>query len=116
MDNKERFISLCSTVNREGMAELMKWLDDNDFYTCPASSRFHGAYPGGLLEHSLNVYDELKRLLSVYPCAKRIRVSTWDGRKALLLFCFKDKLYHFAFLLNIKQNKKFLTNLPAILR
>lgn len=67
MDNKERFISLCSTVNREGMAELMKWLDDNDFYTCPASSRFHGAYPGGLLEHSLNVYDELKRLLSVYP-------------------------------------------------
>ena len=49
MDNKERFISLCSTVNREGMAELMKWLDDNDFYTCPASSRFHGAYVGGLL-------------------------------------------------------------------
>ena len=67
MDNKERFISLCSTVNREGMDELMKWLEENDFYTCPASSRFHGAYPGGLLEHSLNVYDELKRLLSVYP-------------------------------------------------
>lgn len=72
MDNKERFISLYSTVNREGMAELMKWLDDNDFYICPASSRFHGAYPGGLLEHSLNVYDELKRLLSVYP---EIKVS-----------------------------------------
>ena len=67
MDNKERFISLCSTVNREGMDVLMKWLEENDFYTCPASSRFHGAYPGGLLEHSLNVYDELKRLLSVYP-------------------------------------------------
>lgn len=67
MDNKERFISLCKTVNRDGMDELLNWIENNDFYTCPASSRFHGAYPGGLLEHSLNVYDELKRLLSVYP-------------------------------------------------
>lgn len=67
MNNKEQFISLCSQVNREGMNELLKWLDNSDFYTCPASSRFHGAYPGGLLEHSLNVYNELKRLLSVYP-------------------------------------------------
>lgn len=66
MEKKERFISLCKTVNREGMDGLLKWLEENDFYACPASSRYHGAYPGGLLEHSLNVYDELKRLLSVY--------------------------------------------------
>jgi hypothetical protein len=49
------------------MDRLLTWLEENDFYTCPASSKYHGAYPGGLLEHSLNVYDELKRLLSVYP-------------------------------------------------
>lgn len=67
MNNKERFMSLCKTVNRDGMEELLQWLEENDFYTCPASSRFHGSHPGGLLEHSLNVYDELKRLLSVYP-------------------------------------------------
>lgn len=67
MENKERFISLCSSVKREGMNELLEWLEKSDFYTCPASTRFHGAYEGGLLEHSLNVYDELKRLLSVYP-------------------------------------------------
>ena len=72
MENKERFISLCSTVDRQGLDKLMNWLEENDFYTCPASSRFHGAYPSGLLEHSLNVYDELKRLLSVYP---EIKVS-----------------------------------------
>ena len=66
MEKKERFISLCKTVNREGMDGLLKWLEENDFYACPASSKYHGAYPGGLLEHSLNVYDELKRLLSVY--------------------------------------------------
>ena len=67
MEKKERFISLCKTVNREGMDGLLKWLEENDFYACPASSRYHGAYPGGLLEHSLNVYDELVRLLRAYP-------------------------------------------------
>ena len=67
MDNKERFISLCKTINRDGVDRLLKWLEENDFYACPASSKFHGAYPGGLVEHSLNVYDELKRLLEVYP-------------------------------------------------
>lgn len=67
MDNKERFISLCESINRPGISDLLQWLEDNDFYTAPASSRFHGAYAGGLLDHSLNVYDELKRLLNVYP-------------------------------------------------
>ncbi len=67
MNNKERFISLCGNINRSGVGDLLQWLEDNDFYTAPASSRFHGAYAGGLLDHSLNVYDELKRLLTAYP-------------------------------------------------
>lgn len=66
MNNKERFISLCGTVGREGITDLLDWLEKTDFYTCPASTKYHGSYPGGLLEHSLNVYDELKRLLKVY--------------------------------------------------
>lgn len=66
-DNKARFISLCESVNRPGMTNLIKWLEDNDFYSAPASARYHGAYSGGLLDHSLNVYDELKRLLKAYP-------------------------------------------------
>lgn len=67
MELKERFMSLCKSVNRDGIGELMGWLETNGFYTSPASSRFHGAYEGGLLEHSLNVYDEAKRLLKAYP-------------------------------------------------
>lgn len=66
MENKERFISLLSSVNRDGIEELLKWLDESDFYEAPASTRFHCSYKGGLLQHSLNVYDELKRLMSVY--------------------------------------------------
>lgn len=69
-ENKERFISLCKTVKRDGISELLEWLEGTDFYTCPASTRFHGAYEGGLLQHSLNVYDELQRLLKAYPEVK----------------------------------------------
>lgn len=67
MDNKERFMSLCNSIKREGIKDLMEWVNNSDFYKAPASTRFHGCYEGGLLQHSLNVYDELKRLLSVYP-------------------------------------------------
>ena len=66
MDNKTRFLQLMSTIQRPGVQELLAWLESSDFYTAPASTRFHGAYFGGLLEHSLNVYDELSRLQSAY--------------------------------------------------
>ena len=67
MENKERFLSLCNQIDRQGIDELLQWLEDNQFFNGPASTRFHGSYAGGLLEHSLNVYSELKRLLSIYP-------------------------------------------------
>lgn len=67
MGNKERFIELCGSIKRDGISELMKWLEDGDFYYAPASRCYHGAFCGGLLQHSLNVYDELKRLLAAYP-------------------------------------------------
>lgn len=65
--NEERFRKLCCSIKRDGIQELMEWLETTDFYSAPASTRFHGAYTGGLLQHSLNVYDELKRLLGAYP-------------------------------------------------
>lgn len=67
MGNKERFISLCEAIKRDGISDLMDWLESSDFYSAPASTRFHGSYAGGLLQHSLNVYDELKRVLAAYP-------------------------------------------------
>ena len=54
---KERFEKLLSAVKRDGMDKLLEFIHKSDFYTAPASTRFHGAYEGGLLEHSLNVYD-----------------------------------------------------------
>lgn len=66
MDNKERFLEICSCIKRDGIDTLIKWLSETDFYTCPASTKFHGACVGGLLEHSLSVYEEAKKLLSLY--------------------------------------------------
>lgn len=65
--NKERFISICQEhIHREGIIALLAALEKNDFYIAPASTRFHLSAPGGLLQHSLNVYFELKRLVSAY--------------------------------------------------
>lgn len=67
MTNKERFLDLCKQVKREGFDELLNWLENKtDFFIAPASTKFHGNYAGGLLEHSLNVYDELVALMDVY--------------------------------------------------
>lgn len=64
---KQEYIELCSRVNRDGMDKLMEWLEKSDFFTAPASARFHSAFPGGLLIHSLNVYKELVRVLDAFP-------------------------------------------------
>lgn len=47
------------TIHREGADRLLDWLGDTDFFTAPASTRYHGAHEGGLVEHSVNVYRRL---------------------------------------------------------
>lgn len=67
MTNKERFIDIFkSKIKREGADKLLAFLcsDASDFFTAPASTRFHGNYEGGLCEHTLNVYDCLCDILS----------------------------------------------------
>lgn len=63
----ERFIQIAGCINRPGIDELMSWIAHTDFYSAPASSKYHLAVPGGLCEHSIHVYEEMKRLLQVYP-------------------------------------------------
>ena len=57
---KEEFIELLRSTKREGIENLLNFLEKSDFYTAPASTRFHGNYEGGLVEHSLKVYEILK--------------------------------------------------------
>ena len=55
--NIERFESLLGTINRIGMNDVKNFIKKSDFYTAPASTRFHLSEEGGLLKHSLHVYD-----------------------------------------------------------
>ena len=65
-ERKQEFIHLLSFVERDGVQKLLEWLESTDFYTAPASTKYHGAYAGGLLEHSLNVF---RRLVKRCPAA-----------------------------------------------
>lgn len=67
MTKLEEFIAVYQeNIQRRGADRLLEWLDSDasDFFTAPSSTRFHGAYEGGLVEHSLNVYECLKDYLN----------------------------------------------------
>ncbi len=60
MELKEEFKSIYeNNIKREGSKELLKWLESTDFFTAPASTRYHCACKEGLLRHSLSVYKVL---------------------------------------------------------
>ena len=66
MTNQERFLKIYKEkITREGADKLLEYLlsPSSDFFTAPASARFHSSFEGGLLEHSLNVYDCLNSYL-----------------------------------------------------
>ena len=65
MSKKEEFIEIYNeNIKRHGADNLLKWLEKSDFFTAPASTRYHGSFEGGLVEHSVNVYHCLKDYLS----------------------------------------------------
>ena len=49
-------------ISRPGAADLLQWMCVQGFFEAPASRRHHGANPGGLAEHSINVFRRLLRL------------------------------------------------------
>lgn len=57
MERKETFIKILSATKRQGMDKVLAKLDELGFYEAPASSRYHLSCKGGLLEHSMNVYE-----------------------------------------------------------
>lgn len=69
---KEKFVQIYEeNIKREGSKELLEWLIKTDFFIAPASTKYHGSYEGGLLEHSLNVYLELQEMNNALPEAQR---------------------------------------------
>jgi hypothetical protein len=63
-DMKEEFLNIYNqNIKREGADKLLEWLEKSDFFTAPASTRFHSNFEGGLCVHTVNVYNRYKKLL-----------------------------------------------------
>lgn len=60
---KDEFIRIYQEhIQRKGAEQLLEWLESTDFFTAPASTRFHLSREGGLCEHSIHVYERLNKL------------------------------------------------------
>ena len=60
---KAKFDQTLLKTHVDGIQELLMWLDTTDFYTAPASTKYHGSHDYGLVEHSLNVYKALNFII-----------------------------------------------------
>lgn len=67
--NKETFIELLRSTNREGVEGMIEDLEKMGFFTAPASAGHHLNVEGGLVQHSLNT------------C--RAALMVWEGMKKL---------------------------------
>ncbi len=67
-DYRSEFIEIFnSNIKRKGAQELLDWLQKTDFFTAPASTKYHGACENGLVMHSINVFKCLSELREGEP-------------------------------------------------
>lgn len=60
--DRERFIdTVRAYVKRDGVETLLTYLDKSDFYTAPASTKYHDSEEGGLCKHSLKVFAKMTK-------------------------------------------------------
>lgn len=74
--NKEKFISLLVNTGRGHIHAVIEALEKSGFFTAPASTKYHGAYEGGLCEHSLNVY---RQAMEVYNAELQLDPKKVEG-------------------------------------
>ena len=97
--NKAKYLDLLKTVKREGIMELAEYLENKtDFFTAPASTRFHGSYEGGLCEHSLGVYHNLVTLNEAF----HVGISEDSLKITALLHDLSKCLFYEKYLKNVK--------------
>ncbi len=86
MTDREEFLQIFNdNIKREGADKLLDFLENkSDFFTAPASTRFHNAFEGGLLKHSLNVYKCLKAYMERERVRDEYKLTASDETIALV--------------------------------
>lgn len=83
--DREEFIGIYKEkITRDGADKLLEFLEKSDFFTAPASTRYHGAYEGGLLRHSLNVYECLTEYLARERVQSKYGLNASDESAAIV--------------------------------
>ena len=68
---REEILELLKSTNRVNILDFVNYLEnETDFFTAPASTKYHGSFEGGLAKHSYNVYYNLYQLLTIEPFSK----------------------------------------------
>ena len=109
MTEKEEFISIFNeNIKREGADKLLDFLENkSDFFTAPASTRYHNAFEGGLLRHSLNVYKCLVAYLERGRVKEMYKLGASAETAAIVVLLHdlcKVNIYHVSYR-NAKNDK-----------
>jgi len=92
IETKEKFIEIFKReIKRDGSEALLDFLlsKNSDFFTAPASARYHCAYEGGLCEHSINVYECLCDYLSRERVTNEYKLNV-SGETAAIVALLHD--------------------------
>ncbi|MGM9636114.1 MAG: HD domain-containing protein [Candidatus Avispirillum sp.] len=87
MTDRERFIEIFkNNIKREGAEALLDYIcgPQSDFFTAPASTRYHNNCRGGLVNHSLNVYDCLRDFLTRESVREKYGIDPSDETVAVI--------------------------------
>jgi hypothetical protein len=75
-DLKDDFFESMGVITRPGAEQLAEWLEETDFFEAPASTNFHGAYPGGLVLHSMSVCDSMVAVVETFDYGEKFSAET----------------------------------------
>ena len=100
----DQYEEMLRSTNRDGIEDLIAFIRKSDFYTAPASTRYHSCHEGGLLEHSLNVANCLLDKVENNP--------TWSdalsniGRESLIISALLHDICKCYYYVKEMKNKK----------
>lgn len=104
--NKKLFLDLVNAISEERLdsehkQRLVEYLESSDFFTAPASTKYHSSHEGGLCAHSLTVYSALESLVEQFTDGE----FSEDSLKIVALFHDISKAnYYESYLRNVKND------------
>ena len=104
IENKLEFCSRLRATGRDGVEQLIKWLETTDFFTAPASTQFHESYKGGLVQHSLRVSDSMRIVYDTYARSTKNMINEGSLQLIALLHDLCKTNYYVESTRNVKND------------